>query len=86
MENKTTETIDIKAINEKIEKESAFVDLLTLEMNKVIVGQKRMVERLLIGLLGKGHILLAGVPGLAKTLAINTLSTALRLICSLPMW
>jgi len=78
MENKTTETIDIKAINEKIEKESAFVDLLTLEMNKVIVGQKHMLERLLIGLLGKGHILLEGVPGLAKTLAINTLSTAVK--------
>jgi MoxR-like ATPase len=65
-------TIDIKSINEKIEKESAFVDLLTFEMNKVIVGQKHMVERLLIGLLGQGHILLEGVPGLAKTLAINT--------------
>jgi len=69
-------TIDIKTINEKIEKESAFVDLLTLEINKVIVGQKHMVERLLIGLLGQGHILLEGVPGLAKTLAINTLSQA----------
>ena len=69
-------TIDIKSINEKIEKESAFVDLLTLEMNKVIVGQKHMIERLLIGLLGQGHILLEGVPGLAKTLAINTLSKA----------
>ena len=78
MENKTSETIDIKAINEKIEKESAFVGLLTLEMNKVIVGQKHMVERLLIGLLGKGHILLEGVPGLAKTLAINTLSSAVK--------
>ncbi|WP_344729279.1 MULTISPECIES: AAA family ATPase [Corallibacter] len=73
-----TSTIDIKAINEKIEKESAFVDLLTLEMNKVIVGQKHMVERLLIGLLGQGHILLEGVPGLAKTLAINTLSQAVH--------
>ncbi|WP_111684681.1 AAA family ATPase [Winogradskyella tangerina] len=72
-----TSTIDIKSINEKIEKESAFVDLLTLEMNKVIVGQKHMVERLLIGLLGQGHILLEGVPGLAKTLAINTLSKAI---------
>lgn len=71
-----TNTIDIKSINEKIEKESAFVDLLTLEMNKVIVGQKHMIERLLIGLLGRGHILLEGVPGLAKTLAINTLSKA----------
>jgi len=78
MENKMSDTIDIKAINEKIEKESAFVELLTLEMNKVIVGQKHMVERLLIGLLGKGHILLEGVPGLAKTLAINTLSTAVK--------
>ena len=72
-----TSTIDIKSINEKIEKESAFVDLLMLEMNKVIVGQKHMVERLLIGLLGQGHILLEGVPGLAKTLAINTLSQAI---------
>jgi len=71
-----TSTIDIKAISEKIEKESAFVDLLTLEMNKVIVGQKHMIERLLIGLLGQGHILLEGVPGLAKTLAINTLAQA----------
>ena len=71
-------SIDIKEINDKIEKESAFVDLLTLEMNKVIVGQKHMVERLLIGLLGKGHILLEGVPGLAKTLAINTLSQAVK--------
>ncbi|WP_370390145.1 AAA family ATPase [uncultured Winogradskyella sp.] len=72
-----TSTVDIKAINEKIEKESAFIDLLTLEMNKVIVGQKHMVERLLIGLLGQGHILLEGVPGLAKTLAINSLSRAI---------
>jgi MoxR-like ATPase len=73
-ENNTA--VDIQAINKKIEKESAFVDLLTLEMGKVIVGQKHMVERLLIGLLGQGHILLEGVPGLAKTLAINTLSQA----------
>ncbi len=71
-----TQSIDIKSINEKIEKESAFVELLTLEINKVIVGQKHMIERLLIGLLGQGHILLEGVPGLAKTLAINTLSQA----------
>lgn len=70
--------IDIKAINEKIEKESAFIDLLTLEMNKAIVGQKHMIERLLIGLLGRGHILLEGVPGLAKTLAINSLSKAVK--------
>jgi len=71
-------SVDIKAINEKIETESAFVDLLMMEMNKVIVGQKHMVERLLIGLLGNGHILLEGVPGLAKTLAINTLSKAVH--------
>ncbi len=70
--------IDIKSINEKIEKESSFIDLLTLEINKIIVGQKRMVESHLIGLLGKGHILLEGVPGLAKTLAINTLSQAVK--------
>lgn len=77
MEENTT-TLDIRAINEKIERESAFIDLLTMEMNKVIVGQKHMVERLLIGLLGQGHILLEGVPGLAKTLAINTLSQAVQ--------
>ena len=71
-------SIDIRSINEKIQRESAFVDLLTMEMNKVIVGQKHMVERLLIGLLGQGHILLEGVPGLAKTLAINTLSKAVQ--------
>ena len=68
--------LDIRAINEMVEKESAFVDLLTSEINKVIVGQKYMIERLLIGLLGNGHILLEGVPGLAKTLAINSLSQA----------
>ena len=74
-----TSTVDIKSINEKIERESAFIDLLTFEMNKVIIGQKHMVERLLIGLLGQGHILLEGVPGLAKTLAINTLSKAIEI-------
>ncbi|GLB48337.1 AAA family ATPase [Neptunitalea lumnitzerae] len=73
-----TNTVDISKINEKIERESAFIDLLMMEMNKVIVGQKYMVERLLIGLLGRGHILLEGVPGLAKTLAINTLSKAVQ--------
>ncbi len=77
MEEITT-SVDIRAINEKIERESAFVDLLNLEMNKVIVGQKYMIERLLIGLLGNGHILLEGVPGLAKTLSINTLSQAVK--------
>ncbi len=76
------QTVDIKSINEKIEKQSAFIDLLTLEINKVIVGQKHMIERLLIGLLGQGHILLEGVPGLAKTLAINTLSQAVSGIFS----
>ncbi len=76
MDNNTN--IDISAINEKIQQESAFVDLLTSEINKIIVGQKEMVERLLIGLLGRGHILLEGVPGLAKTLAINTLSKAVK--------
>ncbi|MCK0130503.1 MoxR family ATPase [Flavobacteriaceae bacterium F08102] len=70
--------VDIRAINEKVEKESAFIDLLSLEMNKVIVGQKHMLERLLIGLLGNGHILLEGVPGLAKTLAINSLAQAVQ--------
>ena len=71
-------SVDISNINEKIERESAFVDVLSTEMRKVIVGQKHMVERLLIGLLGQGHILLEGVPGLAKTLAINTLSQAVH--------
>ena len=70
--------VDIKSLNEKIEKESAFVDLLQIELGKVIVGQQQMLERLLIGLLGEGHILLEGVPGLAKTLAINSLSKAIK--------
>ncbi|WP_034259939.1 AAA family ATPase [Altibacter lentus] len=74
----TNTAMDIGALNEKIEKESAFVDILSLEINKVIIGQKHMVERLLIGLLGQGHILLEGVPGLAKTLAINSLSKAVH--------
>jgi MoxR-like ATPase len=69
---------DIKAINEKIHQESAFIDLLLLEINKVIVGQQHMVERLLIGLLSNGHILLEGVPGLAKTLAVNTLAKSIN--------
>lgn len=70
--------MDIKELNERIQQESAFVDLLTLEMNKVIVGQKTMIERLLIGLLSNGHILLEGVPGLAKTLAIKSLSSSIK--------
>lgn len=68
--------IDIKELNEKIQRESSFIDLLSMEMKKSIIGQKDMVERLLIGLLSNGHILLEGVPGLAKTLAIKTLATA----------
>ncbi len=71
------ETIDIRELNEKIQRESSFVDILTMEMNKVIVGQKAMIERLLIGLLSNGHILLEGVPGLAKTLAIKTLANSI---------
>lgn len=69
---------DIKALNEKIKQESAFVDMLNMELDKVIVGQKQMLERLLIGLLANGHILLEGVPGLAKTLAISSLSGAIN--------
>jgi MoxR-like ATPase len=65
---------DIKELNERIQRESAFVDMISMEMGKVIVGQKHMVERLLIGLLSNGHILLEGVPGLAKTLAIKSLA------------
>jgi len=65
---------DIKALNERIQKESAFVDMITMEMHKVIIGQKHMIERLLIGMLSNGHILLEGVPGLAKTLAIKSLA------------
>ncbi len=70
--------MDIAELNEKIKNESAFIDLLTSEIGKIIVGQKEMVERLIIGLLGNGHILLEGVPGLAKTLAITTLSAAMK--------
>ncbi len=72
------ENINIQELNERIQRESAFVDLLTMQMGKVIVGQKHLVENLLIGLLANGHILLEGVPGLAKTLAINTLSQAVN--------
>ncbi|MCH5306010.1 MAG: AAA family ATPase [Rikenella sp.] len=73
-----SEVVNIQELNARIEQQSAFVDLLTLEMGKVIVGQKHLVESLLIGLLSDGHILLEGVPGLAKTLAINTLSDAVE--------
>ena len=68
---------DIRELNEKIQKESQFIDMIYLEMNKVIIGQKHMTERLLIGLLANGHILLEGVPGLAKTLAINSLANVI---------
>ncbi|MEE4176941.1 MAG: AAA family ATPase [Bacteroides sp.] len=70
--------MDIKELNQRIQQESAFVDILTMEMDKVIVGQKNMVERLLIGLLANGHILLEGVPGLAKTLAIKSLANTIK--------
>jgi MoxR-like ATPase len=70
--------MEIKEINEQIQRESAFVDMLTMELGKVIVGQKYMTERLLIGLLANGHILLEGVPGLAKTLAIKSLASAIH--------
>jgi len=79
MQGETVKTAsDIKAIQEKVEKESLFVQELIAEMAKVIVGQKYLVERLLIGLIANGHILIEGVPGLAKTLAIKTLSDAIQ--------
>jgi len=70
--------MDIRKINEKIQQESAFIELLNMELGKVIVGQKYMLDRLLVGLLSNGHILLEGVPGLAKTLAIKSLSSAIQ--------
>lgn len=69
------QTQDIRILNEKIEKESSFVDIIRMEMNKVIVGQRHLTDSLLIGLLSNGHILLEGVPGLAKTLAIKSLAS-----------
>ncbi|MBR6017995.1 MAG: MoxR family ATPase [Paludibacteraceae bacterium] len=71
-------TVDIRELQERIERESSFVDALTMGMNQVIVGQKHLVESLLIGLLSDGHILLEGVPGLAKTLAVKTLSDLIK--------
>lgn len=68
------QSVDIRALNAQIEKQSTFVDSLVMGMDKVIVGQKHLVDSLLIGLLSDGHILLEGVPGLAKTLAVKTLS------------
>ena len=76
--NSTVNNMDISKINALIEKESGFIDLLNMEIGKVIIGQKHMVESLLIGLLSNGHILLEGVPGLAKTLAISTLSKVIN--------
>lgn len=70
--------MDIKELNERIQQESSFIDILSMEMKKVIVGQKGMVDRLLIGLLANGHILLEGVPGLAKTLAIKSLANSIK--------
>jgi len=70
---------DIREINEKIQQESSFVELINLEIGKVIIGQKYMLERLMIGLLSNGHILLEGVPGLAKTLAIKSLASSIHL-------
>ena len=72
------QTADIRELNERIKEESSFIDLLTTEMNKVIVGQKHLIESLLTALLSDGHVLLEGVPGLAKTLAITTLSKAVN--------
>ncbi|HUX95503.1 MAG TPA: AAA family ATPase [Bacteroidales bacterium] len=69
------QTADIRLLNEKIEKESSFVEMIRMEMNKVIVGQKHLTDSLMIGLLANGHILLEGVPGLAKTLAIKSLAS-----------
>jgi len=71
-------SLDIRELNERIHQKSAFIDLLNMELNKSIVGQKYMLERLLIGLLAQGHVLLEGVPGLAKTLAIKSLATAIH--------
>jgi MoxR-like ATPase len=70
--------VDVNAVSARIKEESAFVDLIQQEISKVIVGQKDMVDRLLIGLLANGHILLEGVPGLAKTLAIKTLAATMQ--------
>ena len=71
--------MDVRVINELVQKQSAFVDKLTSEVGKVIVGQKPMVERILIGLLTGGHVLLEGVPGLAKTLTVKTLADVLAM-------
>jgi MoxR-like ATPase len=72
------QTVDIRELNERIENNSSFVNMITMGMNQVIVGQKHLIESLLIGLLSDGHILLEGVPGLAKTLAIKTLASLIE--------
>ena len=72
------ESVNIKELNDRIRNESAFVDILSMEMGKVIVGQKRLIENMMIALLADGHILLEGVPGLAKTLAIGTMAQAVN--------
>lgn len=77
MEVQANVSVDIKELNERIERESAFIELINMEINKAIVGQKYMIERLLLSALAQGHILLEGLPGLAKTLSINTLSKAI---------
>ncbi|MBL7713373.1 MAG: MoxR family ATPase [Chitinophagaceae bacterium] len=74
----TASSTDIRELNERIHQASAFIDLLNMELTKTVVGQKHMVERLLIGMLANGHVLLEGVPGLAKTLAIKSLATAIN--------
>lgn len=78
LEQSVSSSVDIRELNDRIHQQSAFIDLLSMELNKTLVGQKHMVERLLIGLLTQGHILLEGVPGLAKTLAIKSLSSAIN--------
>ncbi|MES2479729.1 MAG: MoxR family ATPase [Bacteroidota bacterium] len=74
----TASSTDIRELNERIHQASTFIDLLMMELNKSVVGQKHMVERLLVGMLANGHVLLEGVPGLAKTLAIKSLATAIN--------
>src|ERR1043165_2201768 len=78
MEPTASSSVDIRELNERIHQQSAFIDLLVMELNKALVGQKHMVERLLIGLLANGHVLLEGVPGLAKTLDIKSLASAIH--------
>ena len=73
-----TNTVDIKELNDRIQRESSFVDIVNIEMSKVIIGQKSMVEQMFIGLLSNGHILLEGVPGLAKTLAIKSMANIIQ--------